>query len=105
MLGAVLELGAGARMARRMGRSAEPYHEGRAGRLDRWSRALTGAGAVGTAVLARRSRLAAAASGAALLAGSVCTRFAVFDAGIRSAADPAYTVGPQRERLEARREA
>ena len=103
VLGAILELAAATRMERRTGRSAEPYREGRAGRLGRWSRALTGAGALGTAVLARRSRLAAVVSGTALVAGSACTRFAVFAAGVQSAADPAYTVGPQRERLEARR--
>ena len=103
VLGALLEVAAGARMERRMGRSAEPYAEGRAGALNRWARALTGAGALGTALLARRSRLAAVASGAALVAGSACTRFAVFAAGLQSAADPSYTVGPQRDRLEARR--
>jgi hypothetical protein len=103
VLGAVLELAAGARMERRTGRSADPYAEGRAGTLNRWARALTGAGALGTALLARRSRGAAIASGAALVAGSACTRFAVLAAGVQSAADPASTVGPQRERLEARR--
>ena len=39
-------------------------------------------------------------SGAALLAGSACTRFGVFEAGQESAKDPKYTVVPQRERLE-----
>jgi len=38
-------------------------------------------------------------SGAALLAGSVCTRFAIFEAGQASARDPRYTVIPQRERV------
>ena len=42
----------------------------------------------------------AAVSGAALLAGSVCTRFGVFEAGQASAKDPKYTVVPQRERLD-----
>ncbi|HSH23793.1 MAG TPA: hypothetical protein VK975_07015, partial [Acidimicrobiales bacterium] len=44
--------------------------------------------------------VAAVWSGAALVAGSVCTRFAVFHAGIQSAGDPRYTVVPQRQRLE-----
>jgi hypothetical protein len=35
----------------------------------------------------------------ALLAGSACLRFGVFDAGQASARDPRYTVVPQRERL------
>lgn len=101
VLGAALELAAGERMERGMGLAAEPYHEGRAGRLNRWARALTAAGAVGAATLGRRSRLTSAASGALLLAGSVCTRFTVFHAGIQSAADPKYTVVPQRQRVEA----
>ena len=42
------------------------------------------------------------ASGAALLAGSACTRFGVFEAGQESAKDPKYTVVPQRERMAAR---
>jgi hypothetical protein len=35
----------------------------------------------------------------ALLAGSACTRFGIFEAGQASARDPKYTVVPQRERL------
>jgi hypothetical protein len=51
-------------------------------------------------LFAGRSRVAAIVSGAALLAGSACTRFGVFEAGQESAKDPRYTVVPQRERLE-----
>jgi hypothetical protein len=64
----------------------------------RASKALTAAGALGS-LLARRSRVAAVASGVALLAGSACTRFGIFEAGQASARDPKYTVVPQRERL------
>jgi hypothetical protein len=42
-------------------------------------------------------------SGAALMAGSACLRFGVFEAGQASARDPRYTVVPQRERLDQRR--
>ncbi|GII77166.1 hypothetical protein Sru01_21480 [Sphaerisporangium rufum] len=49
--------------------------------------------------------LAGVAAAAALTAGAVCTRFGVLRAGRASAADPAYIVGPQRERLAARRAA
>jgi hypothetical protein len=87
-----------------MGITAEPLHQGRAGTLMKASKLLTVAGAAGTALLGRRSRVAAALSGAALMAGSACTRFAVFEAGQASAKDPRYTVVPQRERL-ARRQA
>jgi len=100
--GALLELAMEHRMETSMGITAEPLHAGRAGRLMRASRALTAFGAVGAAVLGGRSRAAAAASGAALLAGSACTRFGVFEAGQESARDPKYTVVPQRERLGAR---
>ncbi|MDQ2757265.1 MAG: nitrite reductase, partial [Actinomycetota bacterium] len=65
-------------------------------------RALTVAGAVGAATLGSH-RVAAAASGLALMAASACTRFGVFDAGMVSAINPKYTVEPQRERLAARR--
>jgi putative membrane protein len=37
----------------------------------------------------------------ALLGASACTRFGVFEAGMRSAEDPKHTVVPQRRRLEA----
>jgi hypothetical protein len=36
------------------------------------------------------------------VAGSLCTRFAVFEAGQASARDPRYTLIPQRERMEQR---
>ncbi|MEV7106434.1 NrfD/PsrC family molybdoenzyme membrane anchor subunit [Streptomyces atroolivaceus] len=87
---------------RRLGTVAVTYREGRAGRLMRAARALTAAGTVGALLLGHRSRIAAAGAGLALLAGSACTRFGVFAAGIASAQDPAHTVGPQREAVERR---
>ncbi|MEU3416005.1 NrfD/PsrC family molybdoenzyme membrane anchor subunit [Streptomyces sp. NPDC006658] len=102
VLGAVLELGAFHTMKRRMGLAAKPFGQGRAGLLVRASELLTAGGAVLAACSARDRRLAAAA-GASLLAGSAALRFGVFHAGVASAADPAYTVLPQRERLEASR--
>lgn len=97
--GAVLELVMEHRMERTMGITAEPLHHGTAGRLMRAAKILTAAGAAGS-LLAGRSRTAAIVSGAALLAGSACTRFGVFEAGQESAKDPKYTVVPQRERLD-----
>jgi hypothetical protein len=85
------------RMEQSMGITAEPLHQGKAGRLMGAARALTLAGAAGS-LLAGRSRTMGVLSGAALLAGSVCTRFGVFEAGQASAKDPKYTVVPQRER-------
>ncbi|HEX2193343.1 MAG TPA: hypothetical protein VHH09_09125, partial [Acidimicrobiales bacterium] len=101
-LGAAVDVAATQWMERSLGLSAQPYRTGRAGRLNRWARWLTAAGAVAGATLGRRSRVAALASGAALLAGSACTRFGVYEAGVASARDPKYTVVPQRGRLEER---
>jgi formate-dependent nitrite reductase membrane component NrfD len=98
--GAVIALAMERRMERSMGLSAETLHHGKAQPLMDASRALTAAGTLGTVAFGRRSRAGAALSGAALVAGSVCTRFAIFEAGQASARDPRYTVIPQRERLE-----
>jgi hypothetical protein len=96
--GAVVELLMEQQMERSMGLTAEPLHTGKAGRLMKAARVLTIGGAAGT-VLAGRSRTIAALSGAALMAGSVATRFGIFEAGQESARDPKYTVVPQRERM------
>jgi hypothetical protein len=101
--GAIAELAVEHRMEHSMGLSAETLHSGRAGRLMKASKALTAAGALGAAVLGGRSRIGAALSGLALMAGSACTRFGVFEAGQESARDPKYTVVPQRERVDRRR--
>lgn len=84
---------------RRLGMVAETYRTGRAGTLLRAARALTVGGAACAALIGHRHRAAAVGGGALLLAGSACTRFGIFAAGIASADDPAYTVTPQRESL------
>lgn len=53
----------------------------------------------GQKIYVGRRRLGTAVGGAALPAGSLCTRFAVYYAGFQSARDPRATVGPQRDRL------
>ena len=82
-----------------MGLAAETLHHGVAGRWMRASKALTVGGSIG-ALAGRRSRMLSMVSGAALAAGSLCTRMGVFEAGLASARDPKYTVVPQRERLD-----
>lgn len=99
--GAVLELVMERRMETSMGLAAEALHQGRPGQLMGASKAFTAVGAV-VALGAHRSRTVSALSGLALLAGSACTRFGIFEAGQESARDPRYTVVPQRERLNAR---
>jgi hypothetical protein len=101
LAGAAAELSAVRVMERRLGMVAEPYRTGKAGRLLRAGEILAAAGLCG-AFLAHRSRTASALSGAALLGASAITRFGIFEAGLVSAADPKYTVQPQRERLRRR---
>ncbi|HEX5400742.1 MAG TPA: NrfD/PsrC family molybdoenzyme membrane anchor subunit [Pseudonocardiaceae bacterium] len=105
LLGATLDVMATKRMERRMGMVAEPLHTGTPGTLMRAAEILTVAGAVVGGVLGRRSKVAAVLGGAALVAGSACTRFGIFHAGVASAKDPKYTVVPQRERLRKEAEA
>lgn len=97
--GALAELGLTAAMKRRLGKLlAEPYEKERAGRYEKIARALTGAGAALMGLAARKSRAAAIAGGALVLAGAVTERWSVFKAGFQSARDPRYTVMPQRLR-------
>jgi hypothetical protein len=98
LLGAAAELTAERLLDRRLGPAAEPYRSGRSGALMRASQGLAAAGAI-AALLGRRNRAVSSLAGAALLAGSALSRFAVFEAGRASVRDPKYTVGPQRERV------
>ena len=104
--GAAVELAATALLERRVGYARTAYTEGRPGTLLRAARAATVVGAIaafgGGLVRGRRGRMLSITAGALLNAGSAATRFGVFDAGLVSAREPAYTVVPQRERLRAR---
>jgi hypothetical protein len=99
--GAAIELAAMHKVENDHGIVSEPYHLGRAGKLMKAAKACTASGAALT-VLAGRTRVGQVASGTLLAAGSLLTRFGVFDAGMASARDPKYTVIPQKERLAAR---
>jgi hypothetical protein len=101
MIGAGIELAAIRTVEGSDHIATEPYHQGRPGRLMRAARACTASG-LGLAILGGRTRAGAVASGTLLAAGSLLTRFGVFDAGMVSARDPKYTVVPQRERMAAR---
>lgn len=102
-VGAAQELVASTVMERRAGLVAEAYHHGHVGLLGRAADVLTAVGLAGTVLVAGRSRVGAAASGLALLAGSACQRFRVFEAGVESTRDPKYVVVPQRQHLDAAR--
>ncbi|MGW1652303.1 hypothetical protein [Streptomyces atratus] len=80
---------------RRLGMVGETCRQGWAGALLRSARTLTAVGGVGAALLGGRGRPAAVGAALVLLAGSACTRFGIFVAGIASAEDPVHTVGPQ----------
>ncbi len=98
VLAGTTELVTDRRMRAAMGIPAEAFEAGRAKRYHRASQILTGIG-ITAAAAGRRSRAASALAGAALLGGSAFTRFAIFEAGRISTADPRYTVVPQRRRL------
>jgi hypothetical protein len=97
--GGLIELAAARRIEDNLGELSGPYRHGRPNRLLRGGEALTAAGILGGALLGGRSRTVAALSGAALMTASALTRFGIFEAGVASAEDPAYTVGPQRRRI------
>lgn len=88
-------------MEQKMGIVGEAYHEGKAGTYMKVGKTLTVCGAL-LAVSSGKSRIRRTVAGAALFAGSACTRFGIFEAGMASAEDPRYTVVPQRQRLERR---
>ena len=98
--GAVVEIVASRRMERRLGPLAETLHTGKAHRYLRLAQVLTVGGALVGAVLGRRSRVAAAAGGVALMAGGVLERLGLLHAGIESTKDPRHVVGLQRRRME-----
>jgi formate-dependent nitrite reductase membrane component NrfD len=119
--GATLSLCATIAMERRLGALAAPYHEGSA---KPFARAAKGSSAAGALTLAcasaarsparvsavrlrpwtgRRSSFGRAIQSfgaVALLAGAALERWAIFRAGMDSAADPAATIAPQRARRD-----
>ncbi len=99
--GAGVELVASELLKRRLGMIAEPYEQGRSGRLMKTATRITAAAAV-VSTIGRRSRVVSAVCGAAYVVASAITRFGVFEAGLVSARDPKYVVIPQRARLAAR---
>jgi hypothetical protein len=85
-------------MEEQLGELAEPYHQGEAGRYSTAAKILTAVGAITVATGGRRSRARSVGGGLAILAGALAERWSVFRAGFQSAADPKYTVAPQRAR-------
>lgn len=104
VLGGACELLAGQLYERRLAGSGakQTLETGVAGRRMKLAKGLTTGGVMAAALLGRRSRPAAVAAGAALVASSALTRFGIFAAGMKSAEDPRYTVEPQVKRLRER---
>jgi hypothetical protein len=100
--GAALEIAGAETMLRRIGMVAEPYREGRPGKLISTARTMTAVAAGMTLLAGRRSRALSVAAGVTCVAASMMTRFGIFEAGLASAKDPKYVVIPQRERMAAR---
>jgi formate-dependent nitrite reductase membrane component NrfD len=100
--GAVGELFLTELMEKRLGFVGEVYKQGEAGKAARVAKACTALGASLLAWKGSRSRVAAVAGSALVLAGSAATRWSVYKAGFQSAQDPRYTVIPQRERVQKR---
>ena len=90
-------------MERKLGFVGEVYKQGEAGRFNKITKACTVAGTALLATRGKRSRAAAVAGGALILAGELALRWSVFKAGFQSARDPRYTVVPQKRRKEERR--
>ena len=101
MTGAALELVMSTWMQRRLGDLGEPYRHGRAGALSKFATAAAAVGGVIVAATGRRWPVLARTAGVLLMAGAAAERFAVFEAGVESAQDPAATVVPQRARVDA----
>ena len=97
--GVAAELGLLKAMEKRLGFVGEVYEQGEAARYGKISKVCTALGAGLLAVGGRRSRSAAVAGSALVLAGELALRWSVFKAGFQSARDPRYTVIPQKERL------
>jgi formate-dependent nitrite reductase membrane component NrfD len=100
--GAAMEIVAAETLLHRVGMVAEPYRQGRSGRLMSTARTMTAVAAGATLLAGRRSRVVSVVAGATCVAASAMTRFGIFEAGLASARDPKYVVVPQRERLAAR---
>ena len=99
VLGVLVEVASARLMEHRLGELAEPYRKGDARMYSKLAKGLSAAGAA--VMVARGGRRSGAVAGSAMIiAGSVCERWSVFKAGVGSATDPRYTVGPQRARLE-----
>jgi len=90
-------------MEHRLGETGDPYRSGAPRRYGRLGKVLGVSGASAMVLGGRRHRGLTRLGAAAILAGAMCERWSIFSAGPASAADPRFTITPQRERLQAAR--
>jgi hypothetical protein len=102
ILAAALELAASQAMERHLGELGAPLTKGKNGRVARAAKLLLGAGGALVGTAGRRGPAGARLGGALILAGVMSARWSIYKAGFESAADPKYTVEPQRRRLAER---
>ena len=96
--GAIAELATVLTMESALGEAGEPYRQETAGRFGLLGKALAVTGGALVAARGARDRRSALAGSALIAAGALAERWSVFRAGFQSAADPKYTVVPQRRR-------
>ena len=100
IVSALVEVGIKEVMHHRLGEHGEPYKQGAGARFGHLSRACNLAGAVLMYRRGGRSRAAAVAAGVLMCAGALSARWSTYKAGLQSAAEPKYVVGPQRAKIE-----
>jgi hypothetical protein len=100
LLGSVGELAAQQVLHRALGEHDGAYKQTVPQRLERMAQGSLLAGSALMAARGRSSRVAAAAAGALMLGGGLAARWSIYKAGLVSAADPKYVVGPQRAGIQ-----
>jgi hypothetical protein len=100
LVGSMAELAAQQVLHRTLGEHDDPYKQSAPKRLELMAQGGLLAGSALMAARGRSSRLAAAMGGALMLGGGLAARWSIYKAGLASAADPKYVVGPQRAGIQ-----
>jgi hypothetical protein len=100
LAGSVAELVAQQVLHRSLGDHDDAYKQTMPHRLEQVAQVSLLAGSALMAARGRSSRFAAATAGALMLAGGLAARWSLYKAGLVSAADPKYVVGPQRAGID-----
>jgi hypothetical protein len=101
LVGSVAELAAQQVLHRGLGEHDGAYKQTAPHRLERMAQGSLLAGSALMAARGRSSRFAAVTAGALMLGGGLAARWSIYKAGLVSAGDPKYVVGPQRAGIQA----